>query len=178
MTARPSDAVRPGRRSGPPWLLIALAGLLILGVWVAWGRASDDFTALEALFTGLALTGVVASILLQSRELSLQREELALTRSEVEGQRRALEAQVEESRAQAEALRAQTEELRQQGERHQRQADVGLLAAYLTATQVRLNYSAAELDHVQKVLSAEAMGAVHRTRRRLNQESDGERRSE
>lgn len=120
-----------GSKSWPPGLVIAVVGLVILVTWVGWGYFSGNYTALETLFTGLALAGVAASILLQSRELRLQREELALTRSEVRGQRRALEAQVEESRAQAEALRAQAEEIRLQREVQQRQLDILALTSYL-----------------------------------------------
>lgn len=43
----------------------------------------DSFGILNALFSGLSLTGVIIAILLQSRELSLQRSELALTRDEL-----------------------------------------------------------------------------------------------
>jgi len=156
--------------------VIAAAACLIIATWIWWGRESRDFNELEVLFTGLALAGVVGSIYYQSRELAAQREELALTRSEVEGQRRALEAQVEESRAQAVALRAQADELHRQGELHQRQVDVGLLAAYLNASNLRIQVQPMEVEAANHALTGEAMGAVHRTQRRLNEEIDGERK--
>lgn len=43
----------------------------------------DSFNVINALFSGLALAGVVVAILLQRRELALQREELTLTRAEL-----------------------------------------------------------------------------------------------
>ncbi len=53
------------------------------------------FGAVNSLFSGLALAGVVIAIFLQSKELELQRLELEETRSEIRGQREALEAQNE-----------------------------------------------------------------------------------
>jgi hypothetical protein len=47
------------------------------------GTFGDMFGAVNALFSGLALAGVVCAILLQREELRLQREELALTRLEL-----------------------------------------------------------------------------------------------
>lgn len=42
------------------------------------------FGAINALFSGLALAGVVVAILLQRTELQLQREELKMTRTELQ----------------------------------------------------------------------------------------------
>jgi len=58
-----------------------------------WGDRSNFgqmFGAIGALFSGLALAGVVLAILLQKQELRLQRKELRLTRDEL---KRAAEAQ-------------------------------------------------------------------------------------
>lgn len=47
------------------------------------GMFGDMFGAVNALFSGLALAGIIYTILLQREELSLQREELRLTREEM-----------------------------------------------------------------------------------------------
>ncbi len=43
----------------------------------------DSFGAINSLFSGLALAGIIYTILLQRRELALQRQELELTRKEL-----------------------------------------------------------------------------------------------
>src|SRR5690606_17512203 len=50
--------------------------------WTTRGTFGDSFGALNSLFSGLALSGVVVTILLQRTELSLQRTELKETRKE------------------------------------------------------------------------------------------------
>ncbi len=47
------------------------------------GIVGDMFGAVNALFSGLALAGIVYTIHLQREDLSLQREELRLTRDEM-----------------------------------------------------------------------------------------------
>ncbi|BDA80155.1 hypothetical protein LPTSP3_g30850 [Leptospira kobayashii] len=54
------------------------------------GPIGDMFGAINALFSGLALAGIIYTIYLQHEELKLQREELKLTRIEL---RRSAEAQ-------------------------------------------------------------------------------------
>jgi hypothetical protein len=69
----------------------ALSGVAIVK-WIAPespGEFGDMFGAINALFSGLALAGVIIAILLQRSELRLQREELSLTRQEL---RRSAEA--------------------------------------------------------------------------------------
>jgi hypothetical protein len=61
------------------------------------GVKGDAFGAVNALFSGLALAGVIVAILLQSEELKLQRQELTETRTELRGQKEQLEAQVNAS---------------------------------------------------------------------------------
>lgn len=85
--------------------LLVLIICFVIGLWVANGiilhripeRGSfgDMFGAVNALFSGLAFTGVIYAIILQKKELSFQREELELTRSELEGQKLELRAQNE-----------------------------------------------------------------------------------
>lgn len=47
------------------------------------GQFGDMFGGINALFTGLALAGVIYTILLQRHDLELQREELRLTREQL-----------------------------------------------------------------------------------------------
>jgi hypothetical protein len=68
-------------------LLWVTAGLVL---WFAFpnleerGQFGDMFGAVNALFSGLAMGGVVFAILLQRRELRLQREELRMQREELQ----------------------------------------------------------------------------------------------
>lgn len=95
-------------RSPAGWIVLGVIILVWLGgVWVSMTFGSerlawfgDSFGALNALFSGLALAGVVIAIFLQRQELQLQREELAATRAELsrqataaENSEKALEAQ-------------------------------------------------------------------------------------
>ena len=57
------------------------------------GQFGDSFGVVNALFSGLALAGVIYAIILQREELQLQREELEKTREEIKGQKEQLEAQ-------------------------------------------------------------------------------------
>ena len=87
-------------------LIIFLALLLIISLWAgSWflidklypisdnssidyiaqrGAFGDKFGFINSLFSGLALTGIIVSIYLQSIELSLQKKELKKTREEFE----------------------------------------------------------------------------------------------
>ncbi len=69
------------------------------------GQAGDLFGSINALFSGLALAGVIVAILLQSKELALQRKELKWTREELE---RSADAQEESHRALQATTHAQT----------------------------------------------------------------------
>lgn len=95
-------------------LLVIMVTLWIAsGFFINWlsngdpsgrGTLGDMFGAINALFSGAALAGVIYAVLLQRRELGLQRQELEETREEL---RRAAEAQEKSERAlvqQAEAL--------------------------------------------------------------------------
>ena len=55
--------------------------------WEKRGQFGDMFGAVNALFSGLAFTGVIIAILIQRDELSLQRKELELNRKELAGQK-------------------------------------------------------------------------------------------
>lgn len=91
-------------------LIVIWAGLtgLINFYWpeqtLRAGVLGDSFGAVNALFSGLALAGVVFAILLQKTELSLQRKELRLQRQEMELNRTELEGQKEQLQLQAEQM--------------------------------------------------------------------------
>lgn len=57
------------------------------------GQFGDQFGAVNALFSGLAFAGIIFTILLQRRDLSLQREELEETRKEFIQQNETLKKQ-------------------------------------------------------------------------------------
>jgi hypothetical protein len=56
------------------------------GPWPTRGQFGDMFGAVNALFSGLAFTGIIFTILLQREELQEQRRELRLTRKEFKQQ--------------------------------------------------------------------------------------------
>lgn len=86
-------------RWGPP----VVAFCFVVAAWICnlllpyWaknpGQFGDMFGAVNALFSGLALGGIVLAILLQREDLKLQRTELELTRKELAGQKEALTLQ-------------------------------------------------------------------------------------
>ncbi len=61
--------------------------------WEKRGQFGDMFGAVNALYSGLALAGIIITLLLQSQELRLQRKELRLTREQNEDNRKELEGQ-------------------------------------------------------------------------------------
>ena len=73
---------------------VFVVAVVVIGLWIltyfllkdwspeARGTFGDMFGSVNALFSGLALTGVVFSIVLQQIELGYQREELKATRGE------------------------------------------------------------------------------------------------
>ena len=63
--------------------------------WTRSGQFGDAFGALNALFSGLALAGVIYALRLQMQELALQREEMAQSRDELKRTADAQSAQVE-----------------------------------------------------------------------------------
>lgn len=76
------------------WILSGVVVYTLVEGWTNRGAFGEMFSAVNALFSGVALAGVIVAIVLQSRELELQRRELELTRDEL---RRTARAQ-EESR--------------------------------------------------------------------------------
>lgn len=87
------------------WAGSGVALALLLPDWTVRGAFGDAFGFANSLFSGLALAGVIVTILLQRRELALQREELKLNTEEL---RRSADAQEKSERAikdQADILR-------------------------------------------------------------------------
>lgn len=66
------------------WLTNWIALIYVGGSAVERGQFGDMFGATNALFSGLALAGIIVAILLQKDELELQRKELRDTRKEME----------------------------------------------------------------------------------------------
>lgn len=56
--------------------------------WSKSGTFGDTFGALNAFFSGLVLTGVIVTILIQRNELKYQRQELSLQRTEMQETRK------------------------------------------------------------------------------------------
>jgi len=69
----------------------------------AHGTFGDMFGSVNTAFSGLALAGIIYTIILQQRSLSLQQRELELTRNELSRTAEANEAQQEWVEAQAHA---------------------------------------------------------------------------
>lgn len=83
------------------WIEVVFPIAIVLLVWMtAWkifpaiygapgnaGAAGDMFGSISSLFSGLAFAGLIMTLVLQKRELSLQRSELSYTRKEFERQR-------------------------------------------------------------------------------------------
>lgn len=72
-------------------VLLYFSSWLLIGHFIntpeEQGQFGDQFGAVNALFSGLAFAGLIFTIILQKKELSLQREELADTRKELKGQK-------------------------------------------------------------------------------------------
>lgn len=136
-------------------------GLIICLTWFVWwvavekmtphkaeqGQIGDLFGGINALFSGLALAGVVTAVVLQSRELQLQREamhkqneELELTRNEIKLQR--------------EQLELQREELRLSREEFERMASANEDAAKALAKQIKMQVLASRINGLSSRLES------------------------
>ncbi len=82
------------------WILSWVLITIYLEEWSNRGTFGDMFGAINSLFSGLAFAGLLYTIYLQSKELSLQRQELQETRQELEGQKLQLEQQNENMKKQ------------------------------------------------------------------------------
>ncbi len=65
------------------WFLSATIIWLVFSDWAKSGTFGDTFGAINSLFSGLALAGIIYTIYLQKTELGLQRKELKYTRKEL-----------------------------------------------------------------------------------------------
>lgn len=65
------------------WLLAWWGTIAVFGPPTDPGQFGDMFGSINALFSGLALAGVVLTLFMQHHELGLQRRELALTRDQL-----------------------------------------------------------------------------------------------
>ncbi len=89
------------------WVIVVLSTILaapviygavirmVFGPWESGGLFGDSFGAVNSLFSGLALTGILIALFLQRSELRYHREELMLTREAQETTSMALHQQVE-----------------------------------------------------------------------------------
>lgn len=82
------------------WVSWGIGVWLFGNNWSERGQLGDLFGGVNALFSGLALAGVVTAVILQSHELQLQRKELEQTRQQ-------LQKTAEANQKAAEALNAQ-----------------------------------------------------------------------
>ena len=74
-------------------LVLWLLNLILLRKVDGRGTFGDMFGTVNSLFSGLAFTGIIFTILLQKKELSLQRQELIETRKEFQTQNKTLKLQ-------------------------------------------------------------------------------------
>jgi len=65
------------------WIISAVLSWLFFKEWSNSASFGDTFGAINSLFSGLALAGIIYTIYLQKTELSLQRKELEYTREEL-----------------------------------------------------------------------------------------------
>lgn len=100
------------------WVLVA--NVPMLNGWSERGQFGDMFGALNALFSGLALGGVIYALYLQMQELALQREEMAQSRDEL---RRTADAQSQQVQLLSRQVAAMEESMRVEGDRRRRQAE-------------------------------------------------------
>ncbi|WP_080779562.1 putative phage abortive infection protein [Chryseobacterium phocaeense] len=79
------DLIKLAKNVGIIIIVIWIISLLVLGFIVENGNLiGDSFGAVNALFSGFALAGIILTILMQREELKMQRNELKLTREEMQ----------------------------------------------------------------------------------------------
>lgn len=89
------------------WLGISFGVYLVMPGWTERGQFGDMFGAVNALFSGLAFAGLLYTIVLQQKQLSMQRDELGLQRDELRMQREEMAASRGEMESQTNVQRAQ-----------------------------------------------------------------------
>lgn len=84
------------------WVMLGgVVFLFLLNLCLIWGiddpnwrgTFGDQFGAVNALFSGLAFTGLIYTIILQRRDLEIQRNDLRLQRDELKQTRKEFEEQ-------------------------------------------------------------------------------------
>ena len=91
------------------WGIYWVVMLYLVPNWSDRGLFGDMFGSVNALFSGLALAGVIYAIFLQRRELQLQRHELELTRNELQRSAAAQEKSEQALREQIKQMQEQSE---------------------------------------------------------------------
>jgi hypothetical protein len=145
--------------------------ILIIVLWFAWwgvansywasmadrGLLGDLFGGINALFSGLALAGVVTAVILQSHELHLQRDAMNKQREELELTR-------DEMKLQREQLTLQREELQLSREEYKRMAAANEEAAQALSRQLKLQAQASRivgLSSLLEVANSRVVGIAH-----------------
>lgn len=155
------------------WLILGLLPVLIWGVDATAGQFGDMFGAVNSLFSGFALAGVVVAILMQKEELELQRKELVFTRAELEKSAAAQASTANTMLQQAEISRKNT-----------------LLAAYTALLQAEMQDLASRRtaprssvptvignaldDHLRHAASSTAVLKVQKLKEEIMKLADGE----
>ncbi|APG64560.1 hypothetical protein LPB136_03900 [Tenacibaculum todarodis] len=98
------------------WILSTVLIKYFFPDWAVSATFGDTFGAINSLFSGLALAGIIYTIYLQKTELSLQREELKYTREEL---KRTADAQELSNKMMTEQLRINNMPFLQHGTKHQ-----------------------------------------------------------
>lgn len=134
------------------FVALGIVGSVIFTYWLMSGKSKDEleafssmFGGLNTLFSGLALAGIILTILLQKNELTLQRQELVETREEL---RRTAEAQEKAEKA----LNRQAENLK--------------ISAKLSAMSTLVNYYGEEETRHEGVMGLSNERSNPQTKRR------------
>ncbi len=110
--------------------------VIVIPEWEVRGQFGDMFGAVNALFSSLALVGVIVAIWVQKQELALQRQELEETRNELK----------RSAAAQEEAAKALEEQIKNQ-----------ILASRLNGLTSMMNSLEAEISNVHALNQAETI---------------------
>ena len=128
--------------------MLALIAAIVCGLWwnvPRWagtglkaatdaGTFGDSFGSVNALFTGLAFSGVVFSLLLQQRQIRLQRQDFL--------------SQLEEMRGSKETLQTQNILLTVQNQLMRGQTDISILEIEVQAMQLEAQIDELELNRM------------------------------
>ncbi len=111
------DQTSSTKTESESWWTLYAAVCAVLILWAGsgvllWplknrGEFGDMFGAINALFSGLAFAGLIATLHYQRKELALQRRELALQRKEIRASRRVMRKQEQALSSQADTLALQ-----------------------------------------------------------------------